>query len=221
MILSLKNATNASISVGVSVIFLPKSWMRIATTQAFPAFKVTVGLDCELREVLFHCFICAFHWYLPLVWISLRLNDKRVPAKTSPVSAYDVARVVATILENPKGHAGKVYELTGSRSQDMEAIAREYEEALGQTVKYVDVPFGEWISEFESRRLPPHVAHHILTMAKLHADGRYDRFTTDVEKVTGTPSMSIGDYVKKHPALFAVDEIRKKGNVFVSVRPSK
>jgi uncharacterized protein YbjT (DUF2867 family) len=142
-------------------------------------------------------------------------------ARTSPVSADDVARVVATILENPKGHAGKVYELTGSCSQDMEAIARDYEEALGRAVKYVDVPFGEWISEFDSRRLPPHVARHIVTMAKLHADGRYDRFTTDVEKVTGTPSMSIRDYVKNHPALFAVDEIRKKGNALASARPSK
>jgi uncharacterized protein YbjT (DUF2867 family) len=124
-------------------------------------------------------------------------------AKTSPVSAYDVARVVATILENPKGHAGKVYELTGSCSQDMDAIAGEYQEALGRTVKYVDVPFGEWTSEFDSRGLPPHLARHIFTMAKLHADNRYDRFTTDLEKVTGTPSMSIRDYVKRHPELFA------------------
>jgi NAD(P)H dehydrogenase (quinone) len=124
-------------------------------------------------------------------------------AKTSPVSAYDVARVVATILENPKGHAEKVYELTGPRSQDMDAIAKEYQEALGRTVKYVNVPFGEWTLEFDSRGLPPHVARHIVTMAKLHADNRYDRLTTDVEKVTGTPSMSIRDYVKRHPEVFA------------------
>jgi NAD(P)H dehydrogenase (quinone) len=124
-------------------------------------------------------------------------------AKTSPVSAYDVARVVATILENPKGHAGKVYELTGPSSQDMNAIAREYQEALGRNVKYVDVPFDEWTPEFESHGLPSHVAHHLFTMAKLHADNRYDRFTNDVEKVTGIPSMSIRDYVKSHPELFA------------------
>jgi NAD(P)H dehydrogenase (quinone) len=124
-------------------------------------------------------------------------------AKTSPVAAYDVARVVATILENPKGHAGKVYELTGPRAQDMDAIAKEYQEALGCTVKYVAVPFGEWTSEFESRGLAPHLERHVFTMAKLHADNRYDRFTTDVEKVTGTPSMSIRDYVKNHPELFA------------------
>ena len=41
-------------------------------------------------------------------------------------------------------HVGKVFELTGPRSQDMHAVAAEYSEALGRTVTYVDVPMGEW-----------------------------------------------------------------------------
>src|SRR5215472_2952875 len=36
-------------------------------------------------------------------------------ARTSPISPSDVARVVSTILEDPKDHRGKVYELTGPR----------------------------------------------------------------------------------------------------------
>src|SRR5262249_56473306 len=46
--------------------------------------------------------------------------------KTSPVAAADVARVVATILANPGPHVGRIYELTGPRSQDMYGVAREY-----------------------------------------------------------------------------------------------
>src|SRR5215469_2076850 len=38
-------------------------------------------------------------------------------ARTSPISPSDVARVVSTILEDPIGHRGKVYELTGPRSE--------------------------------------------------------------------------------------------------------
>ncbi len=65
-------------------------------------------------------------------------------ARTSPVDTRDVAEVVAAVLERPDAHVGKVYELTGPRSEDMRAVAAEYSEALGRTITYVDVPFEEW-----------------------------------------------------------------------------
>jgi uncharacterized protein YbjT (DUF2867 family) len=45
-------------------------------------------------------------------------------ARISPISASDVARVVSTILEDPTGHRGKVYELTGPQSEDMNEIVK-------------------------------------------------------------------------------------------------
>ena len=60
--------------------------------------------------------------------------------RTSPVAAEDVAEVIATILANPVGHVGKVYELTGPKSQDMTGVAAEYSSALGRKITYVDVP---------------------------------------------------------------------------------
>ncbi|MCI0690364.1 MAG: NAD(P)H-binding protein, partial [Sporichthyaceae bacterium] len=50
--------------------------------------------------------------------------------KTSPVAAADVARVVAAVLADPRPHLGRLYELTGPRSQDMHGVAREYSDAL-------------------------------------------------------------------------------------------
>jgi NAD(P)H dehydrogenase (quinone) len=123
--------------------------------------------------------------------------------RTSPISSYDVARVIATLLQNPKKHRGKVYELTGPRSMDMESMAQEYEAALHRPVTYVDVPFDEWRDQdLRSLNLPEHVFHHFLTMAKLHADNRYDRQTDDVAKITGRPGITIRDYVASHSALF-------------------
>src|SRR5262245_9576731 len=52
--------------------------------------------------------------------------------RTSPVDAQDVAEVIATILANPTAHIGKVYELTGPRSQDMHAMASEYSAARSE-----------------------------------------------------------------------------------------
>ena len=123
--------------------------------------------------------------------------------RTSPVDAQDVAQVIATILANPTAHIGKVYELTGPRSQDMHAMAAEYSAALGRTITYVDVPLEQWRDqELRSRNLPDHVFEHLLTMARLHAANRYDRLAHNVEAITGRHATSCRDFVARHAELF-------------------
>jgi len=123
--------------------------------------------------------------------------------RTSPVDTRDVAEVVAAVLADPGPHIGRIYELTGPRSEDMHAVAAEYSEALGRTVTYVDEPLEQWRDrELRARDLPVHVSEHFLTMAKLHAENRYDRLTHDVEVITGRPATSVRAYVAKHPELF-------------------
>ena len=125
-------------------------------------------------------------------------------ARISPISASDVARVVSTILEDPTGHRGKVYELTGPRSQDMNEIAKEYAIALSRPVKYVDTPYDKWLNEaLLPLNFPQHLFHHVSTMVKLIAENRYDRLTSDVQKLTGKPSMSVQEYVTGHPEVFS------------------
>ncbi len=125
-------------------------------------------------------------------------------AKTSPIAAIDVARVVAAILVNPKPHLNKVYELTGARSATVSEITEEYAAALERPIKYIDKPFDRWHDEdLVPLNLPAHVYKHVVTMAKLHAQNRYDRSTSDVLKITGQPSMSIRQYVEAHPEIFS------------------
>ena len=124
--------------------------------------------------------------------------------RTSPIDTLDVAELIAAILASPAAHVGKVYELTGPRSQDLRGLAAEYAEALGRPVTYVDVPFEQWREQaLRPRGLPEHVYEHLLTMAKLHAEGRYDRLTHDVEAVLGRPATSARDFVVRHAASFA------------------
>src|SRR6476660_411030 len=54
--------------------------------------------------------------------------------RTSPVAAADVARVVATVLRDPVGRIGAVYELTGPEVLDADGIAEQYSRALGRSV---------------------------------------------------------------------------------------
>jgi uncharacterized protein YbjT (DUF2867 family) len=122
---------------------------------------------------------------------------------TSPVAAHDVATVAATILADPKPHVGHVYELTGPTSEDMQDVAAEYSSALGRPIRYVDVPFEEWRDRvIGPKHLPEDLAAHLTTMARLHAANRYDRFTRDVETITGHPATTVRDFVASHTDLF-------------------
>ena len=124
--------------------------------------------------------------------------------RTSPVDASDVAEVIAAILANPTVHIGKVYELTGPRSQDMQGIAAEFSNALGRTVTYLDVPLEQWRDqELRGRNLPGHLFEHLLTMARLHAANRYDRLAHDVETITGRPATTVRDFVARQAAFRA------------------
>lgn len=116
--------------------------------------------------------------------------------RTSPVAADDVARVIATLLSHPEDHFGNVYELTGPHSLDMNEAAEEFSKALGQKVTYRDVPLQQWRADVLAHAgLPEHTEQHILTMAQLHRTNRYDRTTTDVERVTGQRPQTIEQFV--------------------------
>src|SRR5687767_6407979 len=123
--------------------------------------------------------------------------------RTSPVATQDVAEVVASVLLDPLPHVGKIYELTGPRSQDLYGLAGEYSAALGRSVTYVDVPLDEWRDqELRSRRLPDHVFEHLLTMVRLHAANRYDRLSSDVEEILGRPARSLESMVRDNHKRF-------------------
>ncbi|MEO8427483.1 MAG: hypothetical protein ABI651_10260, partial [Verrucomicrobiota bacterium] len=108
--------------------------------------------------------------------------------KTSPVAAADVAGVVAAVLTDPAPHLGRIYELTGPRSQDMHGVAREYTDALSREVTYSDIGADDWERKLKGEGLPEHLTRHLITMGELHRAGRYDRLADGVERVTGRPA---------------------------------
>ena len=123
--------------------------------------------------------------------------------RTSPVASDDVARVVATVLSDPEPYIGRVLELTGPRSQDMNGVAEEYARALHRPVSYVDVPWEAWAGQVLARaKLGPYVDEHLATMARLHRENRYDRVTATVEEITGRPAESVEQFVERRSDLF-------------------
>ncbi len=137
-------------------------------------------------------------------------NELALPlgnGKTSPISAVDVARAVAVILDNPASHIGQVYNLTGFESADLHHYARVFSEALGRPICYRDVPLSGWTDTLRKFGVPTHLLNHLTVMAELHAQGRYDRLTDDLFQLTGKTPTSLYDFVKLHAAEFTPSQV--------------
>jgi len=147
-------------------------------------------------------------FFLTLTPDSIRQSNQiRLPfgeGKTSPVAAEDVARVVATLLENPQSHIGKIYELTGPQSENMYFYAQEYSKALGRTITFRDIPVEPWRDALLERGWPLHVVNHLAAMADLHRAGRFDRMSDDARTLTGQGPLSVQEFVRKNAAAFTV-----------------
>jgi uncharacterized protein YbjT (DUF2867 family) len=124
--------------------------------------------------------------------------------RTSPIAASDVARAVASVLLDPAGRIGHVYELTGPESLGIEGLAAQYARGLQRPITGVDVPLDAWVEDVLTPvGLPAHLQQHLATMARLHREGRYDRATKDVEELTGRPALTVAQYITENPQLFS------------------
>jgi uncharacterized protein YbjT (DUF2867 family) len=144
--------------------------------------------------------------FLTLAAPSIRDRDRiELPfgrGKTSPVAGADVAQVIAAVLSDPAPHLGRIYELTGPQSQDMDGVAHEFSDALNREITYSDISPEKWEEGLKKYRLPEHLVGHLMAMGELHRAGRYDRHTDGVEAVTGRPAMSVREFVSLHAEEF-------------------
>jgi uncharacterized protein YbjT (DUF2867 family) len=136
----------------------------------------------------------------------IQANDELVlplgNSRTSPISAVDVARAVAAILDDPVPHIGQIYNLTGPESADLDHYARAFSEALGRTIRYRDVPVEAWAKKLLELGASPHLVSHLSVLAEWHAQGRFDRMTDDQFKLTGEKPMGMYEFVKLNAAKF-------------------
>jgi uncharacterized protein YbjT (DUF2867 family) len=134
-----------------------------------------------------------------------RFNQIQLPfgeGKTSPVAVEDISRVVTALLVNPQPHIGKIYHLTGPKSENMHFYAQEFSKALGRTITFHDIPVEQWRAGLLKLGLPDHLVNHLATMADLHRAGRYDRMSDDVLTLTEQAPLSMQEFVSKNAATF-------------------
>ncbi|MBD2463568.1 SDR family NAD(P)-dependent oxidoreductase [Oscillatoria sp. FACHB-1407] len=155
-------------------------------------------------------------FFLRLAAAGVRDNDElALPlgnSKTSPISAVDVAHAVSVILDDPAPHIGQVYNLTGFESADLNHYAHIFSEALDRPIRYRDVPLSEWTDTLRKFGVPTHLVNHLAVMAELHTQGRYDRMTDDLFKLTGKTPTNMYDFVKLHAAEFTQSQVAARSS---------
>ena len=106
------------------------------------------------------------------------------------------------MLANPEPHISRVYELTGPQSLTMAELAQEFSGALGRTIQYVNVPPQIWEARLQEAKQPAHLVAHLIVMAQLHRDNRYDRMTNTFEQLVGRAPISAAEFALRHAAAF-------------------
>lgn len=148
--------------------------------------------------------IFAFAYLLTLP-VTARLGLLPLPygrGKNAPVSARDIARVVAGVLDDPARHVGKSYRPTGPALLDPDQIAVTIGKVVGRKVRYRDVPFKMMAKAAKAQGFPVFDTANLRYYAQELAAGAFaiGGATTHVEEVTGAPAESFEETVRRYHA---------------------
>jgi NAD(P)H dehydrogenase (quinone) len=191
-------AVSESIRRGLNVRAMVRTQdKRSAALEALGA-EIVVG-DLHQRPTYFLEWLLYF-WQLPL------LRDKgilRLPvgnARHAPIAAADQGRVIATILQNPEGHAGQTYPLFGPVEMNHEQMAAELTLALGRQIVFQDLPIEEYCRSIAEMGVPTYVVQHLGGAMEDYRRGVMSGMNDNVERLSGQRPMSVGDFARLHLA---------------------
>ena len=114
------------------------------------------------------------------------------------VDADDIADVAVTALVEP-GHAGQVYELTGSRLLSFPEAVAEIAKASRRDITYVPVPVEDYAAGAAEHDVP---AELVEFLSYLFSDvlGNDAHLTDGVQRTLGRPPRDFTDYATRTAA---------------------
>ncbi|OFB35846.1 NAD(P)-dependent oxidoreductase [Mycolicibacterium sp. (ex Dasyatis americana)] len=111
--------------------------------------------------------------------------------RVAAVARRDIARVAAHILSDPDAHRGRTYELTGPRAIDFEELATTLTHAQGRDVSYRRETVEEAYAYRRKWPAPQWQYDAWVSTYTAIAAGQMSTVTDDIEKITGTPGLSL------------------------------
>jgi uncharacterized protein YbjT (DUF2867 family) len=122
--------------------------------------------------------------------------------KISYVDARDIAAVAATILTQPNGHEGKIYEITGPEAISINDVAHALTVATNRLIAYVDVPEEAAVASMQQHHLPDWRIQALLELYGIYKAGYAGQVTDTVAQITGRPPRTIIDFAQDYSSHF-------------------
>jgi len=145
--------------------------------------------------------------------------------RTAFITAEDQGRVIATILDDPAPHKGKIYDICGPEELSFQEATAAAGRALGKSIAYHVVPFqvmrdniaasaiqsgqNNALSGYAESNRPdgsgeePQIFQHLHAAHKDFENGLFRGMNDDVERITGIPPTSVEQFVAQRRTLFA------------------
>jgi NAD(P)H dehydrogenase (quinone) len=144
-----------------------------------------------------------------LLYFSQAIRDKNIlplpfgESRYAPIAGEDIGRVVAAILSDASGYAGKTYPLYGSRELSEYEVADMLSRVLGRRISYVPMEIDAFAALLKDLGFTAHFQQHISAVAQDCRDGLCSGTNDLVEQFTGQKPLGMEEWITKNKALFA------------------
>jgi uncharacterized protein YbjT (DUF2867 family) len=157
----------------------------------------------HLRPTFFADWLVYPH-FAKEIWARKKIDFPFGNGRHAPISTDDQGRVIAHILANPAGHLGKTYTLHGPVEMNHTEIAAAMSEVLGVMIEYAPTSIENFKRQMEQvYKFPPFLVQHLVEVAQHYREGVFQGTNDAVEKITGTPALSVPAFIEKYRSAFA------------------
>ena len=120
----------------------------------------------------------------------------------APIAAADQGRFVAAVLANPAPHDRQSYPLCGPVELDHYEIADKLSRVLDFRVRYQPIEIAEFAESLREQGRSEFTVQHLSSVAQDYRDGIFAGANNLVEVVTGTPAMTVEEFVRANRSAF-------------------
>jgi NAD(P)H dehydrogenase (quinone) len=140
---------------------------------------------------------------LPHALRSGALVDARGDGKIAHVTREDCARSAAFALAERSATGRDIYDVTGPEAITADELAAIVSEVTGQALKHVSVPRDALVAGMIEHGMPRISAELYASFDVSSANGELATVTNTVERLTGSPPMSVREFLKANRAALA------------------
>ena len=138
------------------------------------------------------------------IWAKKKIEFPFGNGRHAPIASDDQGRVIAHLLAKPQGHEGKIYPLHGPVEMNHDEIAAAMSEVLGTRIEYAPSSIEVFKDKMENLyKFPPFLVQHLVEVSRNYRDGLFSGTNDAVETITGTPPLSVQQFIARYRSAFA------------------